>query len=579
MKGLFSIDLRSLGLFRFFLGIVLIFDFFNRFGLVEAFYNDDGIIDRAYLIENIAINWKFTLLNLNGTSLFAHLLAFIGVIFSVLFTIGFRTKFSAIIAWVLLYSFQNRFPMINHGGDNLLRLLLFFSILLPVQARFSIDKHFGKGVEEDKDEISTSFSFLIYLQIFLMYFFTFFYKWHPSWLKELDSLYFAMNIDLYTTVMGESLLNFPNIMKVLSFLTLWVEGIGPLLLFIPWKKTFFRNLALLLFWGLHLGILLTLHLGNFPWACLVLWVPLIPKENWDFLKRKRKKMEKGYTLYYDVDCGFCRRFCLFLKEVLFLEELEILSSDVDKKVFSTINHERSWLLKYNDQSFFRFEAFSKLIEISIFRFLSPVFNLSVVQTLGHWVYQVLSSRRNLLGTLFNKYSGGAIKLKPSKIGSLFAIYIICLSTAWNFEGYLGFKKFDIRDPFTSTAFFLGLNQQWNMFAPKPMSNDGWYVVDGVLKDGKKWNPVTNTEVNFEKPKYLQDTVDGTQWRKFFVNLKASKYKEYRLWYGKYICRKWNSKNKNKLKSFQINFMLERTPKDQSIKPVIKKDTIWNHNCF
>lgn len=31
---------------------------------------------------------------------------------------------------------------------------------------------------------------------------------------------------------------------------------------------------------------------------------------------------------------------------------------------------------------------------------------------------------------------------------------------------------------------LGLNQKWDMFAPRPVVEDGWYVIDGTLRNGR-----------------------------------------------------------------------------------------------
>ena len=34
---------------------------------------------------------------------------------------------------------------------------------------------------------------------------------------------------------------------------------------------------------------------------------------------------------------------------------------------------------------------------------------------------------------------------------------------------------------------LRLEQYWNMFAPYPLRDDGWYVIDGTLSDGQKFD--------------------------------------------------------------------------------------------
>ncbi|MEC8435706.1 MAG: hypothetical protein VXZ27_07810, partial [SAR324 cluster bacterium] len=58
--------------------------------------------------------------------------------------------------------------------------------------------------------------------------------------------------------------------------------------------------------------------------------------------------------------------------------------------------------------------------------------------------------------------------------------------------------------------------------------------------------------------------------------------DYRLHYGRYLCRRWNSREterERKLTAFQIHFILERPGlPGQPAKP-IEKRTIWRHECF
>ena len=102
LKNLFYLDLRSLALFRVVLGIILTFDFLNRIWLVEPFYSDGGILSRSDFIANVEIPWKMTLLNLNGSSIYAYFLIFLGVVSSFFYSLGLKTRFFAVAAWILL---------------------------------------------------------------------------------------------------------------------------------------------------------------------------------------------------------------------------------------------------------------------------------------------------------------------------------------------------------------------------------------------------------------------------------------------------------------------------------------------
>lgn len=576
---MFYLDYRSLAFFRIFLGITLIFDFFDRFHLVDAFYTDGGILSRSDLISKYEISWKMGLLNLNGSPLFANLLIVIGIVASLFYTLGVRTKFSAFISWILLMSFQNRFPEANHGGDNLLRILLMISLFLPIQFKYSFDKAFSELPEVDKKYYGLS-SVFPFVQIFLVYLFTFAYKWHPSWLTELDSVYLAMSLDILTTDLARVLLGFPLIMKIMSFMTLWIEGLGPFLLIITWRQDLMRMIAIFLFLSLHFGILLTIELGNFPWACFALWLIILPTTFWDFINEKiiSKRSKVEGTLYYDKDCGFCRKFCLFLKDIFFLQDLKVAASSSDKAADKIIQKEASWTYSINGKFQLRYDVFCELLKSSPFKFIGFVFDNSIARSFGDFSYRILSKQRMKLGVLINRYLRE--EARPNGIlKNTFMLGLILLSIAWNFEGILGSKKFDVKTPFTEMAFLFGLNQQWNMFAPKPMRNDGWPVIDGVLRDGTRIDPFFNREVHFLKPRDVRATVDGTRWRKFFMNLVDSENSSYRLLFGKYVCRTWNREHDNKLEEFKIYFMIEQTPYDANEPLEVRKNLLWNHYCF
>ena len=54
-REIFSLDLRSLALFRLGLGLVLVFDLCSRLGDVRAHYTDYGILPRVLHVQDYAL--------------------------------------------------------------------------------------------------------------------------------------------------------------------------------------------------------------------------------------------------------------------------------------------------------------------------------------------------------------------------------------------------------------------------------------------------------------------------------------------------------------------------------------------
>lgn len=484
MKTLFKLDLRSLALTRMLLGLLAFCDIFNRIGQINDFYSDKGILPRWLLHQQFQISWRTGLLDLIGDPSFVLIVAIVGLIAALAMIVGLRTRLSVFLTWLVIMSFQARFPEANHGGDNLMRLLLFISMFLPMNAFFSVDQ-LKRKTEIHEVEYFSVFTLAWFCQIFYMYFFTFYYKWEPSWFRDYDSVYYALSLDMFTRPMGKALLNYPFLMKFSSFYTMWLEGLGCFLLLIPYRRNFFVSLAIFFFVALHGGIWLTIVLGSFPPACIILWLALIPSPWWDKAQGIVSKLTPN---------------------------------------FST----KAFLLK-----------------------------------------------------LAEKTCVSDIKLKMAKTTKAFGVFFIILTFAWNLEGAAIFPTFDLKSPFNEVVFLLQWNQQWNMFAPKPMRNDGWWIVEANLRDGRKWDILNDKAYSEERPDDLAETYPSTQWRKFMTNLYSNHNETYLLQFGKFLCRKWNTNEHNgqEVLNYQLIFMRDLTaPQGQAPNPV-QKQVIWNHNCF
>lgn len=578
VKKLLTFDLRSLSLARFLLGVLCFIDIANRIPQINTFYSDAGILPRWLLIQEYEWPWAMSLLNLNGSYTFALIISIIGMIAALSFTAGLRTRLSNFIVWIVIMSFHARFQTVNHGGDNLLRLLLFWSFFLPMNAYYSFDAVLSN--HERKEATYSGWGGAGWLiQAICVYLFTFLYKWDPSWFKSFDSVYYAMNLDMFTTQIGKSLLAYPLLMQFSSFFAFLLEGLAPILLIIPWKMEFWRGTGVVLLFALHIGIWLTLVLGNFPPACLILWTAFIPSSWW--IKFQSIKSGAGLQLYYDPDCGFCKKFCLLLKEFLFLPSLEVIPGDENEEMLELIQRNRSWVLKVGDENSFRFSVFRELLISSgffVFRFFGSVLSYLPAFDL---LYQKLSKRRRWWGILVNKVGYEKIEIDDSFIRKAVIAFFVPLVLAWNVEGLTKSRYYRLDSPWNKIVFSLQLNQQWNMFAPRPMRDDGWWIASGVLMDGEMWDVLNNKKVNFTKNKNVQDTYESTQWRKFLVNLHFDDDKIVKLWFGKFLCRRWNDDHEGGrlLHNYTLYFVRETTPPPGQPLPNPVVEAVWNHQCF
>jgi hypothetical protein len=107
----------------------------------------------------------------------------------------------------------------------------------------------------------------------------------------------------------------------------------------------------------------------------------------------------------------------------------------------------------------------------------------------------------------------------------------------------------------------GIDQQWDMFAPCPLKDDGWYVVQGNLNDRSVIDLFRDgAPVRWDKPELVSATYKNERWRKYLMNLWWEGNVPYRPLYARYLLRDWNSQHQGgqALESVEVYFMLERT---------------------
>ncbi|HEY8278856.1 MAG TPA: HTTM domain-containing protein, partial [Bdellovibrionota bacterium] len=138
MKRMFTVDRRSLGLFRIALGLLLSIDSFHRLFLARALYSDWGVMPRAHWIENFMVPMKFSIHLASGDTWFQLLLIGSLLLASLALLVGWHARLANVVVLVLLCSQQSRNNLILSASDELLRLMVVWSLFLPIGDRFSV---------------------------------------------------------------------------------------------------------------------------------------------------------------------------------------------------------------------------------------------------------------------------------------------------------------------------------------------------------------------------------------------------------------------------------------------------------
>src|SRR3954452_22414312 len=135
LQELFSLDLRSLAVLRIGLALLVLGDLAARATDLRAHYTDFGILPRAALSPF----GPASIHALSDSPWFLGTLFLIAALFALALLVGFQTRIACFVSWFLLLSLHGRNPIILQGGDILFRVLFFWSLFLPLGARFSLD--------------------------------------------------------------------------------------------------------------------------------------------------------------------------------------------------------------------------------------------------------------------------------------------------------------------------------------------------------------------------------------------------------------------------------------------------------
>jgi hypothetical protein len=260
------LDLRALGLFRILLGLCLVIDFLDRLKDVEVFYSSNGVVFPSLFSGNVFWNNTFSVNFISGNVAFQTAILVIGLVVSIFFTLGYYSKISTILLWILVVSIQNLNGAILQGGDDYMRMLLFWGMFLPLGRRLSVD-----SIHIKFSSINRYFSianFGLIFQIAFLYIFTSILKDSPIWTSEYSAVYYALSLDIFRMPIGDIVLNTRWLPPILTFMAITIEKVVGFMILFPIFNQVTRFIAVILILNLHIGIGSTMDVGPFSWVSI-----------------------------------------------------------------------------------------------------------------------------------------------------------------------------------------------------------------------------------------------------------------------------------------------------------------------
>jgi hypothetical protein len=274
----FTLDARSLAVYRIGLGAILVADCLLRTRDFRLMFAADGVFPLETLARYYADATFWSLAVAVDATWWSGVVLALEGIAGVALAVGYHTRVATILAWVALVSVIRRTSPATNAGDTWLACQVFWSMFLPLGARWSLDARRGDIGQRAVGAVRSVASAALVLQLAAVYVGAGLSKCNPSWFAG-DALTHALSVHDHGTPLGMLLGNIAWIARPLQWGVLLGEiGLPLMLIALPAPRIRGGIVALAI--AFHVAIWMTMTVGLFAAIGIVAWLPLIPGTAW-----------------------------------------------------------------------------------------------------------------------------------------------------------------------------------------------------------------------------------------------------------------------------------------------------------
>jgi hypothetical protein len=480
-------DFLSLSVFRVVFAAYLLLDYLTGVSpWFDVLFGDTGVMPLAALATNPAAQVDVAISRVCDAIKLPLILPLVYPVALFSFAAGYRTRLSNAVVLALNSYLVWRNPYVVSGSEVLARLLLLWSMFLPMSRARSIDAALDP---RPRDRPYPVLPFIaLRVQIASLYFFSGLFKLAgPTW-RDGSAISLVMRDNVFGgTALGVTLADhFPLLLKGVTYATIAFQLIVPLLIYSPRYNNWTRGFGLAGLAAMHLSFVFLLNIDQFPFLCLTVLTLLIPDAWWDALLRRRRDRLARIAIFYDPGCGFCRRISLLLREFLLTPGTTVLPAYTDPQALSLLNECNSWVVRGVEGGvYLKWRAVAYVLKQSLpFAPLGWLTDLPAFRSAAERLYDFVGSHRRRLGWIMARvfpFRSESSLGTPGKIlcGALMGLGLACNITSVPGNG---------AGPAYS-SFFRAVQvwQSWALFAPIPPSFRRQFFVWAIANDGTRFD--------------------------------------------------------------------------------------------
>jgi hypothetical protein len=570
----FTVDARTLGLFRIVFGLHLLANLYDRTKGSDAiaFYTNQGVLPNHFALFAPMAEHQLSLLSPFST-LGQVRVAFVFIVLVYgAYVIGWHTKLAQILVVVCWLSLTNRNLILQNGGIVVTNVVAVWTMFLPLGARFSVD-HLLRSLRERRETLPAELNerapmivseprfrrvafFGILLNFACVYFFNYAHKVGTTW-RDGSAVHWVLWQNRIATIWAAMLrMHEPAwLSPVLTRGTLVIEEALPLLLLFPIAQKWTRRAALLAIFSLHCGISLMMTLGPFSYSMMSFSLLLVSGYDWDFVRRFWVKKGAPLRIQYDPTIERHHRLARLLARLDGRRALEFVDSREDAAPSFAVP---------------LYAVVRSLPLGSLYAW--PLKVPAIAHSAEKWLRRSDTLPENIEEPFVDspvKQWARAIRRGFGEI--LAALLLATLSVQILTDNWIIADRFRVKhrpEVMKQIVEYLRLPQGWSMFSPEAPKEDGTVVIDAVLSDGRHIDPRKQRPPDFEAALH-GPWFDDQQWCDWDLRMKWDGSRYLHPYFREYIAHldeldSWHQSAS--IRSFEVYWVNNSAPPPGSTQP-------------
>jgi predicted DCC family thiol-disulfide oxidoreductase YuxK len=321
--------LVGLALMRVLLGAVTLAFYAQHWRQYPFLWGNDGLIPYGAYLQLMRQRHGWSLYMLSPSPAFAMLVFSLGILVTVAFTVGYKTRVTSVLFYVFTWSLYSRNPFALDGGDNLLFLLAFFIMFGNSGAYFSLDTARENSAPRPARPLAALLHnyavFAILIQLCLLYFTSAFFKIQGHMWQSGTAIYYILrNGEFNLSPLAHNFYDSDAVVTLLTWSTMVFQIAWPFLVWFRPPRVFLAIGAFMLhtmigyFMGLvwFSAVMISAELIIFSdseYFAFAGWVNRLFSNGWAWSTARARQfgaapVAQGWRLmlFYDGDCPLCR---------------------------------------------------------------------------------------------------------------------------------------------------------------------------------------------------------------------------------------------------------------------------------